>query len=764
MNELLDFLEKHGFNGFDPILDGTIQRFDREGSNTGWFCGTHFTDVDFIKANVGDWKTGEKFTFLTSKEFSNAEKEIVQGKIKEFDSKREKEKKAAEETAQKMAQSKWASSSKEVWSPYLTKKGIEKNKEIDLRTTKSSWDSIDLLVPCWDIEGVLWGVQKIQDDGSKFFQPGQRIEGCFYQFGKLSSDAKKIFLCEGIATGCSIYLSSKVTTFSCFNASNLSKVAEILRKKYPLLPIIICGDDDRFTLIRGEPYNTGRIEAEKAAAICQGVAIYPGFKDLTSRGTDFNDLHTSESLEVLKDQLNSVSPPNPKEIIKTQNAGFHMQTSKNGKVTFTPCYEDLRRYFEKIHAYKLLGGSGLCYVYNGKRYKEFEKAYLNSFSQTHFNPLANNNKRLEFRGLVEATNLVEMDWFEETTMLKTNFQNGILDNETMEFFPHSPNYGFRYVLNYNYDAKALCPNFDKFLDDVTKCDEGLKCNLLEFAGYALSNDSLWIHKALVLEGQGSNGKSTFMTVLRELAGKDNCSAFTLSDLKEEGNRQCLDGKLFNMTEETPSRSLSESSIFKNLVGGGVVNARQLYKNPYSFKNRAKIIFACNEMPETSDTSHGYLRRLMIIPFRAEFSNSIGNKDPHIEQKLLKELPGIFNKVLRAYKEVKKRGDFTPSESRDEVIASYRRDIDNTLGWVEHNLIAHAMGNGMDAKFSPISKIYLEYRNEMETQGLRADHAVKFGKKLSRFIKDYKDRVSWKRLDGKMERVLIATTRESGENF
>ncbi len=251
----------------------------------------------------------------------------------------------------------------------------------------------------------------------------------------------------------------------------------------------------------------------------------------------------------------------------------------------------------------------------------------------------------------------------------------MLDTETLELLPHSPERGFRSGLAYSYDVMATCPTFDKFMHDVTCGDAGLQAVLLEFAGYALSSDSCWAQKALVLEGVGSNGKSTLMNILRALAGKDNYASLTLSDLRGEGNRQMLDGKLFNMAEETPSKSLMESSIFKNLVTGGETQVRQLYKKPYVMRNRAKLIFACNDLPGSNDTSLGYFRRFLIVPFRATFSDALGNKDSFIEEKLIKELPGIFNRVIRHYAALVKNKVFSESGASLQALSEYRLDVD-----------------------------------------------------------------------------------------
>lgn len=759
--DLNTFLEEKGFGGIALEPGGGLLKFDRGGDKNGWAVAYQFekNGDPWIYAMAGDFKTDERHIFKTSEIGDDKElRERVKKATKEAD----EYKKKTQEAASKLAQRFWSEATDTADSEYLKHKLQQSGlvPVLKLRTEPTSFGTHRLIVPCQDINGKIWGLQKISDDGQKTFMSGQRCSGVFFTLGEITNETDRLFIAEGIATAASIYLATEKPTICAFNASNLEKVAKAFREKYPKLPIIVAGDDDRFTKRGNEPYNTGRIAAEKAAATCAGVAVFPDFSaenTTNNKATDFNDLAQLEGIEKVRETLQRVRPPNPEDFIKTQSTGFHTIKETQRGITKKPCYEDLAKYFSKVHQYKLLNGSEICYAWNGAYYEVFGDTYIENFAQRHFDPFADNKMVVEFRNLILRTNLMQPHWFDSTTMNKTNFKNGVLDNETLEFSPHSPDRGFRYILGYDYDPQAACPTFDKFMKEVTSGDEELEKILLEFAGYALSSDECWIHKALVLEGQGSNGKSTYMTVLRFLAGKDNYTPFTLSDLKKEGNRQCLDGKLFNMAEETPSRSLMETSMFKNLVGGGESYVRQLYKNPYTMRNRAKLIFACNELPMTEDTSHGYMRRFLIVPFKALFTDEKGNKDPLIEEKLKSELAGIWNKVYAAYRGVKKRGQFSTSKSSSIALEDYKKEIDPTIDWVDRNLQIHPLGNGKDETFVLISKIYTDYQGDMERSGIKPVNSIVFGRRLSRHLPDYEKRKHRKKIENRAEQILIAVT-------
>lgn len=457
--------------------------------------------------------------------------------------------------------------------------------------------------------------------------------------------------------------------------------------------------------------------------------------------------------------------------IPTEGSGFHLVVQSKQGTVYIPQYQDLLKYFAREYTYKLLGGSRICMLWDGKKYKEFEDAYLDNFAHENFKPLVKTHVVTEFRQLVQRTNLTAPEWFQETVAGRVNFANGVLNLLSGEFVPHTHEYGFRYVLGYDYDATALCPAFDQFLKDVTLGDESLEKLLLEYAGYALSGDECWAQKALVLEGSGANGKSTLMNVFRALAGKDNYASLTLSELKAEGNRQMLDGKLFNMAEETPNKALMDSSLFKNLVTGGETQVRQLYKKPYVMRNRAKLVFACNELPDSHDATTGYFRRFIIVPFRATFSVEAGTADPFIEGKLLQELPGIFNKVLAAYRSIRGAKKFSQSSKVVEALEAYKLEVDGVSRFLHEQVtvaspapVAQAdrpsaspawTHQGEDGVFyATISELYETYSHWCISENEKPLALRKFTGRMRALIPDLKHRESARKPGGKTARVWL----------
>jgi putative DNA primase/helicase len=254
-------------------------------------------------------------------------------------------------------------------------------------------------------------------------------------------------------------------------------------------------------------------------------------------------------------------------------------------------------------------------------------------------------------------------------------------------------------------------------------------------GYALSNDDCWAQKCLLLTGEGANGKSTFINVLNELAGVGNYSALNIEQInKSEYNRQLLDGKLFNVSEETPTKALIDNSLFKSLATGGEVQVRSPYKEPYFIRNRAKLIFTCNELPGSPDNSYGFYRRLIIVPFDQTFTRDTKGYDPHIGTKLTAELPGVFNLAMEGYKRLVERQAFTECKKIAQTVDTYQEENDTVLFWAKEALVVHTNG-GFNEHFAPIRDLYEAYKNATDSHGRKPITFIQFSRAIAKLRPD-----------------------------
>lgn len=425
----------------------------------------------------------------------------------------------------------------------------------------------------------------------------------------------------------------------------------------------------------------------------------------------------------------------PENAIRTENSGFHnILYDGKGNPKSTPNHEDLIKFLNREKHFKVLGDSRHCYVWQENRYVEIKDASLEAFGREKFIPTPTMETVKEFRYRVEITNIKPIEWWENSLMRKMNFLNGYLDIDSMEFRPHDQEIAFRNVLPYEYDAKAKAPVFDRMMDMVSGSDKELRAVLEEFMGYSLSNDDCWAQKALVLTGEGSNGKSTFLDALFAVAGDDNFSTVNLAKVDEHYNLAMFDKKLFNVSEETSPKALTDNQTFKNLVTGGRIIVRLPRESPYQICNKAKLILTCNDLPNSNDNTHGFYRRLLIVPFNQLIEKGMPDYDPHLTRKIREELAGVLNIALAGYKRLVANKGFTESAKIKESLEEYRLENDTVLYWVKEHLVVHQNG-GFEHHFTSSGDLYAAYRDAMKSMSRIPVHEQKFFKQLSKIRGD-----------------------------
>ncbi len=437
------------------------------------------------------------------------------------------------------------------------------------------------------------------------------------------------------------------------------------------------------------------------------------------------------------------------DFIATKKTGFYFR-SKKGMV---PDYAGLAQYLDRSYHHKTNGENGLVFVWKDNYYQPISKDQLRGFAHENFDPKPTSRVVEEFLKWVTRTNLIDNSFFNENIDGYLNCKNGILDLKTKKLTPHSPEYGFKYCLPYEYDPSARAPRFDKFLDEVTGGDNDKRKIIEEFCGYAISGDKCWIHKALLLSGEGRNGKSTLIQALQLVAGDKNYSNVELEDLRGENNRQLLEGKLFNVAEEISHNDMRETKILKNLVAGGGTRVKLMWHQPYFIENRAKLIFGCNRLPSSTDVSFGFLERMIIIDFDQRF---VGEKaDKFIIEKLKRELSGILNVFLNGYDRLCEKKEFSKAKAAELAKEEYSTDNNIVKYWLSEvgNVTVHPL-NGRE-HFATTDELHQEFlmwaHGKGDTEKKQSVSVVEFGRLFQAAVTEGKQRYTRKRFQGFVKR-------------
>jgi P4 family phage/plasmid primase-like protien len=246
-------------------------------------------------------------------------------------------------------------------------------------------------------------------------------------------------------------------------------------------------------------------------------------------------------------------------------------------------------------------------------------------------------------------------------------QNGLLHMPTGEFLPPTADFFTRNALCFDYDEEAPTPSlWLKFLNQLWPNEPDAIATLREIFGYILSLDTSQ-QKIFLLKGPPRSGKGTILHVLKALVGEPNCAAPTLASLPETFGRMSLIGKqLAVITDASLGPKADHSRIAEELRAISGEDPRSIprkYKDDWFGRIGARFVIMANSLPELRDPTGALASRFLVIQMKQSF---LGREDPTLKEKLLTELPGIFNWSLLGWRELRKRGRFLQPKSSQET--------------------------------------------------------------------------------------------------
>lgn len=323
--------------------------------------------------------------------------------------------------------------------------------------------------------------------------------------------------------------------------------------------------------------------------------------------------------------------------------------------------------------------AGTFYIYNDGKYEHLSDLMIEHLviQKTEFTvkPQDINN----FVKILKGTNFKRI---KESPDGFLNLKNGILDVNSNKLLAHSPDYHFFYKLDVEYNKDAKSPHWDKFLLQIFEGNKELADTINKIFAYCLQGGYPYLHKAFVFYGSGRNGKSTVISVLRNLLGRDNVSNIPLHSLDNPFSVINLQNKLLNYNEEMTEDDL-KSTDFKDVVSGGFVRASKKFKDEINFQVKARFVFATNHFPKFNDSSTGLDRRLLIIPFNYLITDE--EIDLTLSEKLKIELSGILNTALSFLTELELTKNISEPKATNEIKEEYKEESDSVYAWLIENI-------------------------------------------------------------------------------
>jgi len=339
------------------------------------------------------------------------------------------------------------------------------------------------------------------------------------------------------------------------------------------------------------------------------------------------------------------------------------------------------------------------FVYKKGRYKEMSETDLKVIVKE----ILRDDFRLnKYREIKES---LICDCFKEESEINIdavlNVKNGIL-NHNLELIKHTPTIFSTIQLDVKYDKTAKCAKWINFLHEMLGDDTQKIQILQEYLGYCLdyrTNNE----KVLFMVGNGANGKSVVTDVVKTVFGEDSYSVVSLDDFKKPSYLAMLFGKLVNISVESNAKAEVCESMIKRIASGEAVTVDRKYQHPFSFRPLCKQIYSINNLPQVSDKTSAYFRRIIAIPF-----NHTVDEGKRIfklgEQIGGEEGPGVLNWMLEGLIRLKTSG-FSRSGQVDELLDVYKRENNNVLDFVTEEC---ELGGGAFVESNEIYEAYTRY--------------------------------------------------------
>ena len=288
----------------------------------------------------------------------------------------------------------------------------------------------------------------------------------------------------------------------------------------------------------------------------------------------------------------------------------------------------------------------------------------------------------------------------------------VLVNGVWHLTPHCRDHYRTTQIPIVYDPAAEAPLFEGFLEQIFHDDPDAAEKsqaLLEMMGYTLMAHCRH-ERFVVLVGSGANGKSVLLSIIESMCGNQSVAGVQPSKFHSPFQRAHLHMKLANIVTEIKQGEVIDDASLKSIVSGEPTTVEHKHKDPFDMRPFSTCWFGTNHMPHTRDFSDALLRRALVIPFNRKFKPELGNHDPCLKDKLVTELPGIFNLALTAYARALSHGFTTPA-SAEEARSEWSLQANQVAQFISEEYSS-------DPSYEvPILDVYLVYKCWADQNGI-----------------------------------------------
>ena len=305
------------------------------------------------------------------------------------------------------------------------------------------------------------------------------------------------------------------------------------------------------------------------------------------------------------------------------------------------------------------------------------------------------------------------------------FSNGLYNIKDGSFKDFTPEIVITNKIPWPYNPAAHSDLLDHTLNRLACDDAEVRALLEEMVGYCLYRRNE-LGKAFILIGDKSNGKSTFLHVVKNLLGDQNIASLDLKELGDRFKTAELFGKLANIGDDIGDEFIANASVFKKLVTGDRVNVERKGQDPFEFNNYSKFLFSANNTPRIKDKTGAVQRRLVIVPFDAKFTPNDADFRPFIKDELCEQgsMEYLALLGLQGLKRVLGNAQFTTSSRVQGQLDEYEENNNPIIGFINEVGLDGIENEATDS-------VYRRYKEYCIANNFQALSKIEFSRQITK---------------------------------